>query len=707
MIRTVRQSFAAGELAPELHMRGDLAAYQKGAALLRNMIVRRTGSAQKRPGTDALDVAAGFPAGGGPVRLIPFYYDASLSLVLLVGAGAVRVYQVSPDFGFDREFEWAGWTAADVAGMRARQAGDTLFVTAPGRLPCRLVRTAATGAWTILTERVTPLPSSAVTLSASGNAAFIDPGKGYTPQTFRYAVFEDVGGLLEMRKSASYTGGCAPWPPGGRVTLSLGITGYHPESRFIFAKRWGAGYGVIGDVTQQSAADTSFTFYDDNIAPNEQIPYQSVIRSSADDVGGYAIMDIHQQRQVLCGNAAAPWTLWFSRLGDLYAWYSNRPADDADPFRATLPAVRASEIRHTVAGRRLLLFTSDGIFAVHAGGEGFSARTCQIERVSPAGAGAAPPLDTGAAVLFTAEDDRALLEMRYSFAEDAHVTVDRSVLARHLTEGASVVRTAWQAWPDGILWALLDDGSLLAFTYLPEHEVFAWSRHEVRLAGQAHAPEDGPPPAFIVDIAATGAVLRDTTPREARRDATSVCVLLAMNGCVDPPAYTLLRMRAGGPGADGCIDCARAAVGGAEGVTAALQPGDVWRVDGGAWHTATEAGEVSAAQDETLEWGVPVEAALETLRPESPDRPAQALRRRVVSVTVRTLDSGPYTAADASTPDAASPMQGGGGREAATDEKLPPLSGWDWDGRVRIASAGPDKLEVLGIVTDIEFEGGR
>jgi hypothetical protein len=184
-------------------------------------------------------------------------------------------------------------------------------------------------------------------------------------------------------------------------------------------------------------------------------------------------------------------------------------------------------------------------------------------------------------------------------------------------------------------------------------------------------------------------------------------VLLAMNGNVDPPAYTLLRMRAGGPGADGCIDCARAAVGGAEGVTAALQPGDVWRVDGGPWHTATEAGEVSAAQFETLEWGVPVEAALETLRPESPDRPAQALRRRVVSVTVRTLDSGRYTVADAAggaeTETAGEP----GNHAAAHDEKLPPVSGWDWDGRVRIASAGPDKLEVLGVVADIEFEGGR
>ena len=143
MIRSVRQSFAAGELAPELHMRSDLAAYQKGAALLYNLIVRRTGSAQKRPGTDALDVAAGFPAGGGPVRLIPFYYDASLSFVLLVAAGAVRVYQVSPDFGFDREFEWSGWTAEDVRAC-APPGGRHALRHAPGRLPCRLVRTAST-----------------------------------------------------------------------------------------------------------------------------------------------------------------------------------------------------------------------------------------------------------------------------------------------------------------------------------------------------------------------------------------------------------------------------------------------------------------------------------------------------------------------------------------------------------------------------------
>ena len=94
---------------------------------------------------------------------------------------------------------------------------------------------------------------------------------------------------------------------------------------------------------------------------------------------------------------------------------------------------------------------------------------------APASPLASPPaVDTGASVLFFATDERTLMEMRYSFAEDAHVAVDRSVLARHLTEAASVRSAAWQAWPDGVLWIALDDGSLVSFTYLPEHAVFAF-----------------------------------------------------------------------------------------------------------------------------------------------------------------------------------------------------------------------------------------
>ena len=707
MIRSVRQSFAAGELAPELHMRSDLVAYQKGAALLRNMIVRRTGSAMKRPGTDALGAGA-FGAEGATLRVFPFYYDSSKSYVLLVTAGKARVFEASPLFRHvaagesSDDIDMDGWTEQDVAAMRVRQAGDTLFLTAPGRLPARLVRTASTGLWSLQQELIAAPPAYTVAAS-SFNAVLLNWDTKSDTTSIYYGVWAESpsGGRVKLfeKKVYAYT----PWTAGAKIILAIqqkNVPAAALGHTWIFCKLSGGGYGRIWEREITAADIGSGTGWidmlvDDNIVPNELVGRQINIREG-DDAGGYALLDFHQQRQVLAGNANAPWSLWFSRLADLYAWTANRPSDDKDPFRATIPAVRASEIRHTVSGKRLLVFTTDGVYAVHSEGEGFSARTCQLEKVAPAGAGAAVPIDTGAAVLFLAEDDRTLLEMRYSFADDAHVAVDRSVLSRHLTAGAGVRAMSWQPRPDGILWLLLDDSTLLSFTFLPEHEVFGWSRHTI-------LREDGET-AELLDLCSTGSVLPveqdGAEPGDPRWEATTALVILARGADGTP---VLLRMRRSGAACGACMDFARSASP-AEGESVTVPAGAAWRRDGGAWVTATEDTEVTGPA--FVEWGSYVSAQLETLRPESPDRAAQGMRRRAVSCVVRTLASGSFTVADAAG-GAATEESGDGSADAAHDVKLPPVTGWDWDGRIRIASAGPDRLEVLGIVTDIEFEGGR
>ena len=53
------------------------------------------------------------------------------------------------------------------------------------------------------------------------------------------------------------------------------------------------------------------------------------------------------------------------------------------------------------------------------------------------------------------------------------------------------------------------------------------------------------------------------------------------------------------------------------------------------------------------------------------------------------------------------PVAGDLSAEAAHDVKLPVRGGWDWDGRVRLEGTGPGRAEILGVVTDLEFEGGR
>jgi hypothetical protein len=711
MTRSVRQSFAAGELAPELHMRSDLAAYQKGAARMVNMYPRRTGSALQRPGTDAVS-AGSWPGSDGAFKVVPFYYDNSESYVVLLQVGNTRVIMLQPIFGlFAGGFYFAppGWTAADTPNIRAVQAGDTLFVSAPGRAPVRIVlpRTVANGSasysWSVQPEKIEGPPAYAFAASSLA-ASLAGWGEIEDVKTVYYALWaRDESGRSTRLWQAKAVGVGTVWPAGASVRFTVNQSSI-PDAAlghtWVLCKRHGGGYGEIAsyEITEADIAGSAsiVMFEDDNIVPDTYSAAQRDIRA-ADDAGGYAMVGFHQQRQVLAGNGNAPWSLWFSRLGDLYTWKANRPSDDMDPFKATLPAMRASAIRHLVSGRRLLLLTEDGVYAVHSGTEGFSARTCTIEKVNPAGAGAAQPLDTGGSLLFCADDNATLLEMRYSFAEDAHVAVDRSVLSRHLARAARVRSMAWQPYPDGVLWILLTDGTLLSFTYLPEHEVFGWARHEIR------HPDGG---AFeVIDIVAPGSVL----PAEQAGDepVTAVC-LVCRRGAV----IWVLRFAREGAGRAERLDWRHTVLTTPSGISLSFAAGAVWRRLSAPpgqppepWQHITQPGTVQFAPGPSVEIGMPVRWSLETLRPESPDRAAQGLRRRVVSTTVRTLATGAFLAGEPG--GILDEVSGAPSAEAAHDVKLPVRGGWDWDGRVRLEGCGPGRAEILGVVTDLEFEGGR
>lgn len=708
----VRQSFAAGELAPELHMRSDLTAYQKGAALVKNMVTRRTGSAMKRPGTDALDITDGFGE-GKHVRMFPFYYDSSLSFALLITFDVIRVIQVSPLFVADRDFEWELWDDDDVAAMRVRQVGDTLFCTTPGKTPIRMIRTAATGAWTVSAEQVDNPPSYTVDASACTiyRAGWTDYAYNEDKDKYvYYAVYtqNEAGQRTKLFENKSITIRKI-WEAGASLrfyftkeSIPAGAVG----NTWILCKKYGGAYGEISshEITSEDRTGTGsvMLFEDDYIIPDTFIGKQTDIRAE-DDAGGYAITDVYQQRQVLSGNANAPWSLWFSRLADLYTWTANRPTDDMDPFRATIPAIRASDIRHILSGQRLLLLTTDGIYAVHSGTDGFSARTCRIEKVNPTGVGEAVPLDTGSAVLFIADDDRMLQEMRYSFAENAHVSVDRSVLSRHLTNAARITRMAWQPYPDGLLWMLLSDHTLLSFTYLPEHEVYAWTRHELVSLADDSSRE-------LVDIVSTGAVLRSS---ETAMESTSTVVILTKS-IAPTPVFGLLRMRQSGIDQASCVDFLRSRTLDAdETVEFPMLPGAVWRINGGAWSVNDETSVTFGPYESStlIEWATPVAAALETLRPESPEQALQGKRKNIVSCMIRTLQTGRFTVSDVSADPADANMKtactGSASAAIAHDTKIPPITGWDWEGRLRIESLTPDPLHVLGIVTELEAEDPR
>src|SRR5262245_39956871 len=85
----IQHSFNAGELAPQLGARTDLAKYRSTAALLRNFFVDYRGGASTRMGTKYVIQAY---KSSTPVRTIPFQASFSVNYVLEFGDFYIRFH---------------------------------------------------------------------------------------------------------------------------------------------------------------------------------------------------------------------------------------------------------------------------------------------------------------------------------------------------------------------------------------------------------------------------------------------------------------------------------------------------------------------------------------------------------------------------------------------------------------------------------------
>lgn len=449
------------------------------------------------------------------------------------------------------------------------------------------------------------------------------------------------------------------------------------------------------------------TFVDQNHTPGKLIDAQSYIAPGSSDMD-CDVMGVWQQRTVLAAAPGLPFSMWFSTVGDLTNWYANRPMTDADAFSVSIPATTASKILHLMTGRRMMVFTESGVYVVEGSeSEGFGYRTCRITEACGTGACAVPPVGVRSSALYVAADGRTLTELKYDLAEDGLKPIDRSVLAAHMTEASNVARLAWQAAPDGVLWVLLASGELLSFTFLPDHEVYAWSRHAVA-RGECR----------VLDVVAPGSINEEQADNEGAGD-----VFLLVD---DGTRVTLERLRppvsSDSPtlAAAVCLDRMQVvsfAAAGNEILPAVFYP------EGTALAAVSlDTGEVRAAVANaatvtlagavvTGRWavGYPVSGELDTLRPEMPDRNVQGIAKNVTDMLVRVRRSGSVAvrptagglAAVAVPPATAAES----GRVAlySGDLKVSPRGYINTHGGITLTAAGPWPAEILCLVQTIQI----
>jgi hypothetical protein len=184
---------------------------------------------------------------------------------------------------------------------------------------------------------------------------------------------------------------------------------------------------------------------------------------------------LYEQRSVYAGTTTRPQTMWLSSSGNLDDMTSGTADDDG--MELTLDD--NSIIRWMMAGRFLNVGTGEAEWVVSSGAtdEALTPTKKKARRISRYGSSSISGMAVGNAILFIQRAGRKLRELIYDYSQDSFGDPpDLTIFAEHIT-ATGVKAYAFQKEPDSILWCVLNDGTIAAFTYNKAQEITAWHHH--------------------------------------------------------------------------------------------------------------------------------------------------------------------------------------------------------------------------------------
>ena len=428
-------NFTAGELSPRLDGRNDLSKYPAGCKTLENIVIYPHGAAARRPGTQFISEVK---TSSAKTRLIPFEFSTTQTYVLEFGNQYMRVYkdkgrvETSPGTAFEIS---TPYLTAELFDIKFAQSADVMYLTHPSHPTKKLSRTGHT-AWTLTTVNFT-------------NGPFLDTNISTTT-------------LQPSGTSGSVT-----------ITASASTFVSTDVDRLI---RIGDGIAKItnfGSATSVTAT-TSTNFANTNAVTDWSLG------AFSNTTGHPSCVTFFEQRLVFAATLNNPQTIYFSKSGD----YENMDANiggtvaDDDAIVYTIASNQVNAIRFLSPTRTLIIGTAGGEFAVYGGGDNdaITPTNIIIKKQSNFGGANIDAVPVGNATLFLQRAKRKIRELAFNFDVDGYVAPDLTILAEHITKGG-ITQMAYQEEPLSIIYAVREDGELVALTYQRDQQVVAWHRH--------------------------------------------------------------------------------------------------------------------------------------------------------------------------------------------------------------------------------------
>lgn len=474
-----KNALNGGELAPQLGARFDQPRWQSGCHTLLNMVPLPQGGITKRPGMACIGVShgAGEP-GASRSRFIPFVFARNECLVLeftsLDHSCSMNVFSLDGAL-IARDAARMPYGMWELKDISFAQSADVVYLAHPAHAPAKLCRY-GNASWSY--EVIEWMPGIAAPGITAVRTVGSIPSSEKSRSHYEYVAtaIDATTGEESLASGVARIENAAPLSQTYFVELTLSAVANAAEYR-VYKKRGGV-FGYIGTVDPQGGA---LSFEDRNIEadiedtpPNAKNPFAGP--------GSYpSIVFLHQQRLGFASSDSQPLTVWLSQAGNHESMAASIPPSDDDAIEVTLSSTDASRILWCVSDRSgLAVGTASGEWLLH-GSEG-TALTPKNPAFEPQTYYGSQPglsvLRAGATLLFVQAGGRAVREFGYNFSADRYESGDLSLLAKHILARNPVVDWAWQGEPYGIAWLVLADGTLAGLTYLREHDVIAWHRHE-------------------------------------------------------------------------------------------------------------------------------------------------------------------------------------------------------------------------------------
>jgi hypothetical protein len=231
-------------------------------------------------------------------------------------------------------------------------------------------------------------------------------------------------------------------------------------------------YGFIGVAGTNTFRDTNFEADTTDTPPLERDPFVGA--------GNYpSVVTYFQQRLGFASPDNDVEKCFFSRSAQYRNFTVSSPIQDDDAVTFTMAGKQVNKVKHMIDLGKLIVLTSGGEWSVEGDASGIlKPGEINPKQYSYNGSSDLPPIIIGGNALYLQARGSIIRDLSFDFEIEGYRGNDLTIFSAHMFDGYQMIDWDYQQIPHSVVWVVRDDGVLLGLTYVREHQLWAWHRHD-------------------------------------------------------------------------------------------------------------------------------------------------------------------------------------------------------------------------------------